>query len=76
MPASHRPLDEIRADIADVRANLRKARAATNYSFGGRALGRSYSELRQELRDLLDEESAALGRRRGPFVTYTTVRRN
>lgn len=71
-----RPLSEIRDDIADVRANLKKARAATSYGFGGRNLTRSYAELRQELRDLLDEERAALAAARGPFTTYTTVRRH
>ena len=73
--ATHRPLPEIEADIADVRAALKAARNASTYSAAGVSVSRSYGELRAELRDLQDERAAALRARRGPVLAITTYRR-
>ena len=74
---AYRSTVDIQADIDDVRENLRKARAATSYGFGGRNLTRSYDGLRSELRELREElrasEAAAAGG--SSIVTITTYRR-
>jgi hypothetical protein len=67
---------DIEADIADVRANLKKARAATSYGFGGRNVSRSYESLRGELKDLQEELAASIRRARGPVLAITTYRRH
>jgi hypothetical protein len=74
MASLHRPLAAIDADIADVRDNLNKARAATSYGFGGRNLSRSYESLRGELRDLLEEKRALVHAARGAVRMIPTRR--
>lgn len=75
MAKAYRSIVDIDADIADVRENLKKARAATSYGFGGRNVSRSYESLRGELRDLLEERAATLRATRGPVMHITTYRR-
>jgi len=63
---SCRTLQEIAEDIADVRKAIKAARSGQSYSFGGRSVTRAdYRALREELADLIAEQSATESAQRG-----------